>query len=367
MWAGSWSWTLAWGVTMAGVTLAVQVRADVPIGEVANRRFEEGVRYLQSKAPDRFERAYVEFKAAYADSPSWQVLGNLGMVAQELERYGEAVDAYRGYLQGGGKKLSSRERKQFQRDLLLVESDLATLTLHTNPDGAWIVDERIPDTGPPVVNRYGPLSGTLELRVRPGHHRIHAELSGYSGDTWEINQGAKTSAAHHFELRATRVPTAEAAPQPPPGPQRDEPASEDPADRVRATNGLRLASYAALGVGTAGVGAGLWFFIQQRKTSNDAERAFNNCTALRGTPDVCDVGQLNATGRLDDYAVKAQHLDGRESNQRKGAWIGFVAGGALIASGVVLFFASADSADADEEAHLVPWLSPTGIGLTGRF
>jgi len=354
---------------MAGVTLAVQVQADVPIGEAASRRFEEGVRYLQSKSPERFERAYVEFKAAYADSPSWKVLGNLGMVAQELERYGEAVDAYRGYLEGGGKKLSSRERKQFQRDLALLESDLATLTLHTHPDGAWIVDERIPDAGPPVVNRYGPLEGALELRVRPGHHRVHAELSGYSGDTWEINQGAKTSAAHHFELRAIQAPTAAAVPQPTPRPpaQREEPASDDSADRVRPTNGLRFASYAALGVGTAGVGAGLWFFIQQRKTSHDAERAFDNCTALRETPGVCDVGRLNATGRRDDYAVKAQQLDGRESNQRKGAWIGFIAGGALIASGVVLFFASADSGDADEEAHLVPWLSPTGVGLSGRF
>src|SRR5687767_2977223 len=183
--AGFCGWALCSGVALAGATFVVPVRGEVPISDVASHRFEEGVRYLQSKAPDRFDRAYVEFKAAYADSRSWQVLGNLGMVAQELERYGEAIDAYRGYLQGGGKRLSSQERKQFQRDLSLLESDVATLTLHTHPDGAWIVDERIPDTGPPVVNRYGPVVGTLELRVRAGHHRIHAELSGYSGDTWE--------------------------------------------------------------------------------------------------------------------------------------------------------------------------------------
>jgi hypothetical protein len=358
-------------VAVMAASLSAPARADVPIGEIASRRFEEGVRYLQSKAPDRFERAYIEFKAAYADSPSWQVLGNLGMVAQELERYGEAIDAYRGYLAGGGKKLSSQERKQFQRDLSLLESDQATLTLHTKPDGAWIVDERLPDTGPPIVNRYGPLEGTLKLRVRPGHHRIHAELSGYSGDTWEINQSAKTTTAHEFELRAIQLASGgvSARPATRPLPQANPLEGDDQTDGVRATNGLRIASYAALGLGTLGVGVGLAFLIQQRRTSESADRAFDNCTALRATPGVCDAGRLNATGRRDDYAVRAQQLDGQESNQRKAAWVGFVAGSALLTSGLVLFLTSADSTEPreDEDARLMPWMSPTSVGVTARF
>jgi hypothetical protein len=352
----------------AGLALAAPARADVPIGEAARHHFDEGVRCLESKDSDRFERAYVEFKTAYANSPSWQVLGNLGIVAQELERYGEAIDAFRGYLEGGGKKLSSRERKQFKRDLSLLESNVATLSFQTDPDGAWIVDERIPDTGPTVVNRYGPVAGALELRVRPGHHRIRAELSGYSGATWELNPAAKTSAVHRFNLRPDRppveIPSQQASPLEHEARTIDK-QQIDVGDHHPA-NVLRIGSYVTLGLGVVGLGVGTWFLLQSRHTGSDADRAFDNCTALRGTPGVCDVSRLNAMSQPDEYAVRAKHLDGRQSSQRNAALIGFVAGGALVASGLVLFLTSSEPDEASE-ARLMPWVGPKVIGVLGAF
>jgi hypothetical protein len=362
---------IACGLVLSSASaLAAPTKTPGRISEAARSHFEDGVRYLQSSAPDRFERAYGEFKAAYADSSSWQVLGNLGMVAQELERYGEAIDAYRGYIEGGSKKLKAKERKQFQRDLSLLESDVATLKLNAAPDGAWIVDERVPEMGSPVVNRYGPLSGEIELRVRPGHHLVHAELSGYTAETWEVNAAASSTATHRFELktisRASERPEPESALQAPP--EAAAPAIEDPPVDSPGVNGLRVTSYVALGLGAVGLGVGTWFLVQHQGTANDADRAFKDCETRRGTPGVCDVSQLNAMAQRDDYALKAQRLDAKEADQRTAATIGFIAGGALLAGGLVLFFISADSDEKSEAGvQIVPWINGTSAGVSGRF
>ena len=58
----------------------------MPVSENANRRFSQGVRYLTSQDPGRYEKAYREFKAAYEDSPSWKILGNLGIAAHDGHR-----------------------------------------------------------------------------------------------------------------------------------------------------------------------------------------------------------------------------------------------------------------------------------------
>ncbi|HEU4577626.1 MAG TPA: hypothetical protein VFS67_05195 [Polyangiaceae bacterium] len=348
--------------------VAAPTKAGGRISEAARSHFEDGVRYLQSTSPDRFERAYQEFKAAYADSSSWQVLGNLGMVAQELERYGEAIDAYRGYLEGGSKKLKAKERKQFQRDLSLLESDVATLKLEASPEGVWVVDERVPEMGTPVVNRYGPVSGELELRVRPGHHLVHAELSGYTAVTWEVNAAAGSTAVHRFELQEIRPASEARAHGSVPQPSAPLAAKDEPPPDVPGINGLRVASYAALGLGAVGLGVGTWFLVQQHGTADDADRAFKNCETRRGTPGICDVNQLNSMAQRDEYALKAQRLDGKEADQRTSATIGFIAGGALFAGGLVLFLTSASSDDeGDASAQIVPWLNARGVAVSGRF
>ena len=85
---------------------------------------------------------------------------------QRVERDGEAIEAYRGYVAGGGKALGAAERAQFAADQTRLELGSAVVTLQTEPDGAWIIDERIPEQGKPIVNRYGPTAGGVELRLR---------------------------------------------------------------------------------------------------------------------------------------------------------------------------------------------------------
>src|SRR4051812_8414633 len=66
---------------------------DVQITPEARGRFSAGVNLLKDPEGPRYEEAYREFKAAYAASPSYKILGNLGLCAMKLERDEEAIAA----------------------------------------------------------------------------------------------------------------------------------------------------------------------------------------------------------------------------------------------------------------------------------
>src|SRR5688572_29313030 len=243
--AGHSRWRSSVAVGLLAALLGSAASADVKVSENASRRFSQGVRYLQSQDPGRYEKAYREFKAAYADSPSWKILGNLGIVAHELERDGEAIAAYREYLERGGKELSAEDRKQFRADLAQVEAGATTVAIDVNEAGAWIVDERLPETGGPIVNRYGPIDGPVELRLRAGLHRIHAEHGGVESAVWEFSGAPGELARHRFNLR----------PEPPP-PEASgdavvpvEAVPDARADSSSSSSALRIGSYVAFGLG----------------------------------------------------------------------------------------------------------------------
>jgi hypothetical protein len=350
---------LPWlGVALCALTLAPLAHADVPVSPNANRRFKEGVRYLKTKDADRYERAYREFKAAYADSPSWKILGNLGIVAQELERDGEAIDAFKGYLEGGRKELNAAERRQFSEDLEVLQAGHATVALTTTPDGAWIVDEHVPDTGSAVVNRYGPTSGPLELRIRAGHHVMRAELSGYSTATWEFDQPAGSSQAHTFTLKDASA-VVMAAPVPTSEPRSAEP-FVDQRPSESGTNGLRVASYVALGLGAVGIGAGTWFYVDAKKTGERADADYDACAAAQMSTQCAD-DESSAESR------KAIASSDEEGSIRTRSLVSFAAGGALLATGVVLLLVSSPDDEGHDGASISPWIGPQGVGVSGRF
>jgi len=171
--------------------------ADVPISEEARMHFAAGVALLQDPKAPRYEEAYREFKAAYAASPSYKILGNLGLSAMKIERDAEAINAYETYLKEAGPELTAREREQIQRDLLTLKAGMVKVTVSSDPPGAMIVDARTPIEGQDVRNTYGPLLTPLELSLRHGHHVITARLSGYPDQQWEVEASTVTALASH--------------------------------------------------------------------------------------------------------------------------------------------------------------------------
>jgi hypothetical protein len=163
----------------------------------AREHFRVGVNYLQDIEGERYEEAYAEFKAAYALSHSPKVLGNVGLCAMKLERDGEAIEAYARYL-GEVNDIAPDEKEQIVRDLETLRASAAKVTMTLESGPAMVLDTRVPTRGSPVRNAYGPVDGTLELTLRPGHHRIAVTVGGREVGVWELNLGASDRQSHEF-------------------------------------------------------------------------------------------------------------------------------------------------------------------------
>jgi len=209
---------LGFGLVCSACLLATPAFAEVQITEAARQHFKAGVNFMQDPDGARYEEAYREFTAAYAASPSWKILGNLGIAAMKLERDGEAIDAMEEYLMEGGKELPTDERDQFERDLSTLKASVVRVTLTSVPPGAVVTDERIPVQGATVTNRYTLESGELQLGIRTGHHRMVARLEGYQDAVWEFDASPGADQTHAFELKlpeqAAAAPAAAAPAEP---------------------------------------------------------------------------------------------------------------------------------------------------------
>src|ERR1043165_9599064 len=76
---------VASGFVLCSMLVAAEAAADGgPITEEARAHFSAGVSFLQDPDGARYDDVYREFKAAYAVSPSWKILGNLGIAAMKL-------------------------------------------------------------------------------------------------------------------------------------------------------------------------------------------------------------------------------------------------------------------------------------------
>jgi hypothetical protein len=339
------------GLVMVGLALPAYA-ADVVISDEARAHFAAGVNLLQDPDGARYEEAYREFKAAYATSPSWKILGNLGLSAMKLERDSEAIDAIKKYLAEGGKRIDAEERAQFQRDLSTLESGVAQLLLQTEPPGATIEDERRPASGQPIQNSYS-TNGPLQIGVRPGRHRFTAKLAGRSDAVWEVELSPRQQASHTFTL-AEPAAAAPAAPAP---------AAPAPAPAVTAAdtggakrgNGMRTGAYIAFGAGVVGLGVGTIFGLKAKSNYRQANDITNdNCPSS---------GPCELPASLFD---KRQGLGKDGDSAKTLSIVGFALGGVGVAAGVTLFVLSSKKEGA-AAARIEPYVGVGQLGLRGGF
>lgn len=320
--------------------------ADVQITDAARTHFNAGVNFMQDPAGAQYEEAYREFKAAYAASPSWKILGNLGLCAMKLERDSEAIAAFETYLKEGGDQIDPSERDQMQKDTQTLKTGLVMVTVGTTPAGATIVDERTPVTGSAVVNRYDPAAnGTLQIGIHPGHHKITAQLEGYTPATWEFDAPPGSTQNKTIELH-----------QPP---KEVAPLTAQTGNVVvdHGSPSLRIASYAALGVGVIGVGAGTFFSLQSKNKADQADQKCggdrSSCNLVAGSSAAQQVTQLNNdAGKAQTFSI-----------------VGFAAGGVALAAGVTLLVLSSGKSGSAEanKPSVTAWLGYRSAGLSGRF
>jgi hypothetical protein len=231
-------WTLA---------LATPAAAEVTISDAARQQFKRGVVLLQEKL---YQEAYDSFKAAYAASPSPKILGNLGLTAMKLERDGEAIGAYERYLTEAG-AVSEKENRQIIEDLVKLRGRVAQVRLTTYPVQVTVIDERLRDGSPPVVNKYELDDGRLHIGVRTGRHRMTIERDGYVQAVWELE--AQGGVVREKTVRLTPV---QVAPVSATTPQPDKEAPAEARSEFPSTGFIVAASLTgALGVATIIVGS----------------------------------------------------------------------------------------------------------------
>jgi hypothetical protein len=205
-----------------GLFSATTALAEDLLSPNAKKHYDAGLAYVDDPAGPKYEEAYYEFKLAYADSPTYLLLANIGYTALYLERDGDAIEAYEGYLaKAMPKDIPPKKRAQMERDVEMLKASLVRVVYTTTPKSVLIIDERIPAKGNPIKNRYEVSTGTLGLGIHPGHHRITASAEGYEPQTWELEAGSATTHAHEFNLKplakvsAATIPTTGTAPPPP--------------------------------------------------------------------------------------------------------------------------------------------------------
>jgi hypothetical protein len=337
-------------VTIAlGIAQVDEAHAETPVTRAASAHFAAGVAYLEGKTPDRYGQAYREFKAAYAASPTWKILGNLGIVAQELERYGEATDAYVRYLEQGEGEIDAREAIQVRRDIERMHLEEATVTLTADSAGFRIVDTRIADDGSQIVNQYGPFEGNCVLLVRAGKHKFQLELDGVTTPAWSVTLGPGDSSRHSFESDPKISPSID--PRHPEGPSAF---AED-----SSSNSHTLA-YLLWGGGAAAAIAGTVFFLEAHHLQQQADADFErNCP--------------NGVEHSNARCVSSTVGDVRAANWRTAALLTGIGGAVTAISGTFVYWLdasaarpSADEADS-QDLDVRAWVSPIGIGVNGTF
>jgi hypothetical protein len=129
------------------------------------------------------------------------------------------------------------------------------------------------------------------------------------------------------------------------------PATVEPSSTGGGNSALRIASYAAFGVGAVGLGGGTYFWLRYGSKSDDADKLYADYECPN-----CLGSEKAEVLSVDDEAASAKTL----------SVVGLVTGGVGIAAGVTLLVLSLNK-PAPQAASIVPYASPNEVGVMGRF
>jgi hypothetical protein len=280
-------------------------------------------------------------------------------IARAQEKLGKLVKAREVYLKLTRETLAPGAPKQFRDAQEAAQKELAAL------------EPRLPYVSV-VVQGAGPLPVTVTMDglkvpqalvgvprpVDPGEHRFQAFAEGMETNLSSVTvregaretvvltlqQASATSPAPGTETVATTAPASASNTGEPPA---------DSASTSSGTNGMRIGSYAALGVGVVGLAVGTIFTLQAAGKRSDWEEL---CTGPGGA---CPPEKKDEISGLRDDEKSASTI----------GMVGFIVGGVGIATGVTLFLlsGSSDSSKTAGAPRLRPWLGVGSAGLDGTF
>jgi len=200
--------------------------------------------------------------------------------------------------------------------------------------------------------------------IDPGDHTIEGVATGLRGKAAvRVEPGQRQEVPLNLEQDASAVPPAavgaavaaqpaqeQAAPPPNPQEQAAPPPNQPNADQGKSggTNGLRIGSYVAFGVGAVGLVGGTVFMLQSSSKKSDVADICNLPN------DACPLDRKDDVDGLEADAKSARTL----------GIVGFAVGAVGVGAGVTLFILS--SKKKESAASLAPTVSPwVGVGSAG--
>ena len=306
-------------LALCALTIVTPAAAEVPISDNARARFKEGVKYVHS---EDYRAAYEAFKAAYADSPSPKILGNVGLAAMKLERDGEAISAYERYLVESG-AVNREEHKQINEDLQILKRRVVQVRLTIKPGQVLVTDERLAGNSVVASNVYDVGDGRLFIGVHGGKHRMTIEKPGHAAEVWL------------FDARSGLVATKTILLEPNAPPPATEP---DTTDATTSTSAFPSTGFI--------VGASL-------------SGALVIAAVVSGVVALSNKSEFDDAAGIDDVA-RAEEL--RDSGETLNLVTDILLGATVVAAAVTTVFLVIDLGNDQELA-----LSPFGAGVRGAF
>lgn len=293
------------GVLLAVALAATDAGAAPEANETSNTAaeslFQEGRKLVESK---KYSEACPKFLASHKLAPAHGTLLNLadcyeknGQIASAWARFHEAIAL--------AQRLNRPDREKTARDRAdKLEPRLIKLTIVAKDRDAEVkLDGNALDStvlGTPVP-------------VDPGKHTVDASAKGKKPWSTSIEVSEKNKSA------SLDIPALEDEPAaPPPSGNGDKPRVIDtPGDDEGGGSNMKTIGIAVGAVGLAGIGIGSFFGIRASDKWKDAKARCNSNYE-------CDQTGVDLT----DQARSSGNI----------ATLGFIAGGALLVAGVVLFF-----------------------------
>jgi hypothetical protein len=347
------------------LVLVAPIVARAESTEEARRHFDRGVELLNEERP---AEAAVEFQRSYEIRSHYGVLYNLGLSYLMLNppKTVEAVDILQRYLDEGGASIPATRRTDVEQEIARQKRRIATLEIRGAPDGAVVrVGDRVVGKAPlGVPVRVG--IGTHVITVTPQNKKpieLSVTVAGEDYRIIELAAGTDTASAggavtpetsSSIERSAAGVakPTSPDQLEPPAPPRVSATVATSPSDAKASDVGApfhsrvgRVAGLVTAGVGMGGLVAGVVIGLLARS---------RNQSALDRCPQApCSESARALQNDAKDFAT--------------GANISFIAGGALVLTGAVLYLlAPGDKPSSQNQARLLLFAGHGSFGLATR-
>lgn len=312
---------------MRTVGVAIALAIAVVVGAAAPARAQDEAQYrqhvreaLEEFEAGNFQEALTLFQQAYAIRPTARVLRGIAKVRFELRQYVECVEAAEAAMASQNDALTPEMQHEMTelRDRAL--RFVGTLVVRVDPPGATVLldGRQVP-----------PAQIGTPIRVAMGSHTVEATAAERQDAHRTVDVQGGQTAEVALTLEAIAAPVREvivqqAAPPPPPPPPHQD-------------IGLMVAGFVLEGIGAAALGVGIAWLV-------DRQGAVDRCQLAWVTDAVC-------------------RNEGTVVGERDLSIIPLAAGGAVLATGVILTIVHFTSSGGGDEAQPTALCVPTGDGV----